>query len=569
MLVLTLHLAWCAAQISLVGTTATSKLDNLTAPFIFNSLSGLITQWSNTVHGTGHSIVPGILHPFTLLYHAREDDLLLPPSPEWLAWDPEMSYAIMVPRGGQTHLFTYRTTRPANVIYFDGMSAAWGAGWLDSQHMFIYGMSKNGTKDMNWWDDYGRAEKLCEWAKSRDVEGFVRMNAGFEIVWCDFQSPTLQLVSHLNITPPGTPERDSAPRSSHRKLVDFEEVELLPFDASFQDSFDDPEGRPPRRGPGDGDGPRRGPGRGGPGWRPRISDLALTGTLEWVRAASHRSFTPQPHLTLSYADMVTYYHPRLTSLVADRIGGPMSSHRLSNISAQDALSIVEEVDEALARSAAGDRGSGFDWGSAARGIVEYWGDRVSHMHAYLVNASNPDSNATASLPAIRTLAYTLLNPYMQPGLMPNASGWDLFFGLPSTVVPSSFAFSANITALERCMYQATSFLSQLRTTPQESLLQNSIESVLSRLCNEFGVIFAQSFNLTEADSDTVHRSFIQQWTRSVEHLMQWLDWTVWLRCENVCPLDYVCSTPVWPVAWFSRWDDDAESLRPRCMRMAV
>ncbi|KAJ7043228.1 hypothetical protein C8F04DRAFT_1287569 [Mycena alexandri] len=437
------------------------------------------------------------------------------------------------------------------------MSAAWGPGWLDSQHMFIYGMSKNGTKDTSWWDDYGRAEKLCEWAKSRDVEGFVRMNAGFEIVWCDFQSPTLQLVSHLNITPPGTPESDSTPRAPRRNLVDVEEVELLPSDAFLEDSLDDPAERPPRRGPGDGDGPGRGPGRGGPGRRPRMSDLALTGTLEW------------PHLTLFYADMVTYYHPRLTSLAADRVGRSMYSHRLLNISAQDALSVVQEVDEVLARRAAGDRGSGFDWGSTARGIVEYWGDRISHMRAYLHNASNPDSNTTASLPAIRTLAYTLLNPHMQPGLMPNASGWDLFFGLPSAVVPNPFA---NITALERCTYQATSFLSQLRTTPQETLLQNSIESVLSRLCNEFGVIFAQSFDLVEAGSDIEHRSFIQQWRRSVEHLMQWLDWTVWLRCENVCPLDYVCSTPVWPVAWSRRWgqeDSDAESLRPRCIRMAV
>lgn len=128
----------------------------------------------------GHSIVPGILHPFTLLYHARQD-ALLPPSPEWLAWDVEMSYAIMVPRGGPTHLLTYRTTGPARIIYLDGMSAAWGPGWLDSQHMFIYGMSKNGNKNISWWDwmdDYGRAAKLCEWAKSRDVEGFVRMNAG-------------------------------------------------------------------------------------------------------------------------------------------------------------------------------------------------------------------------------------------------------------------------------------------------------------------------------------------------------------------------------------------------------
>ncbi|KAJ7093201.1 hypothetical protein C8R44DRAFT_815835 [Mycena epipterygia] len=539
-----------------------SGLDISTAPFIFNGLSSLLTQWPNTIHGTGHSIVPGILQPFTLLYHAREDSLLPPPSPEWLAWDVEMSTGIMLPRGGKTHLITYRTTRPANVLYFDGMSAAWGEGWLDSQHMFIFGMSNNGSKDISWWDDYGRAEKLCEWAESRDIEGFVRMNAGFEIIWCDFQSPTLQLVSHLNITPPGTPESTPFPRSPRR--------DLTPIDLGSYDL----EERPPRPGPGDGDGgpPGRGPGRGPGRWPPRMSDLALTGPLEWVRAASHRSFSPQPHLTLLHAGMVTYYHPRLTSLVADRTGRPMGSHRLANISSQDAMSVVKEVDEVLARGAAG---SAMDWGTTARDIVEYWGDRISHMQTYLFNASDLRANATAALPAIRTLAYTLLNPYMQPGLTPNASGWDLFFGVPSALVPN--ALDTNTTALERCTYQATGFLSQLyapQMTPQESLLQTSIESVLGRLCNDFGIIFAQSSELVETSSDADPYPFIRQWTQSIEDLVQWLDWTVWLRCEDVCPRDYVCSTPMWPIAWKfrrpgERDSGDTDFLKPRCMRMAV
>lgn len=89
-----------------------------------------------------------------------------------------MSLGLMLPRGGETYLLTYRATRPARILYFDGMSAARGPGWLDSQHMFIFGMSPNGSKDIAWWDDYGRAAKLCDWATSRHVEGFVRMNAG-------------------------------------------------------------------------------------------------------------------------------------------------------------------------------------------------------------------------------------------------------------------------------------------------------------------------------------------------------------------------------------------------------
>ncbi|KAJ7074232.1 hypothetical protein C8F01DRAFT_1010492 [Mycena amicta] len=487
------------------------------APFVFNGLSSLLTQWPNTIHGNGHSIVPGILHPFTLLYHARED-ATLPPSPEWLAWDPEMSYAIMVPRGGKTYLATYRTIRPANIVYFDGMSAAWGPGWLDSQHMFIYGITAE--KNFDWWDDYGRAEKLCEWAKPRDIDGIVRMNAGFEVIWCDFDSPKLQLVSHLNITPPGTPE-GSSPRFPHPLAVDDE----------------DPPERPPRRGPG------RWPGR------PRMSELALTGTLEWVRAASHRSFSPQHHLTLFPSGMISFYHPRLTSLREDRADRPMHSHRLINISSADAMSVVQEMDDVIARFRAGDRGSGMDWGGTALGIVEYWGDRISHMHALLLNASNANANATALLPAIRTLAYTLVNPYMQPGVTPNASGWELFFGISHVI--SAFGLDANVTALERCTRQTTGFLSQLESlTSQEIFLQDSVETVLGRLCNDFGIIFAQSSDLVQGTSKAALGSMIDQWRRQIEKLMEWLDWSVWLRCQDVCERDYVCSTPMWPIAWF-------------------
>jgi hypothetical protein len=308
----------------------------------------------------------------------------------------------------------------------------------------------------------------------------VKLTTVSEIIWCDFQSPTLQLVSHLNITPPGTPESTSFPRSPHRNFAELGLYEDEPSPDAVE--------KPPSRGPGGGGGPpERGPGRGDPGrWRPRMSDLALTGTLEWVRAASRRSFSPQPHLTLFFSGMVTYYHPRLTSLFADRIGLPMHLHRLVNISSQDALSVVKEVDEVLARIDVGDYGSSLDWGTTARDVVEYWGDRITHMQAYLLNASDPSVNATAALPAIRTLAYTLLNPHMQPGLTPNASAWNLFFGVPSVLAPNAFAFDTHTTALERCTHQATGFLSHTHMSPQEHLLQTAVESVLGRLCNDVG-----------------------------------------------------------------------------------
>lgn len=154
--------------------------DNSSAPYIFNDLHSLLIQWPNSFHPNGHSIVPGELAPYTLLYHARKDTQAPLPSPEWLAFDPEMSYAIMASKiPGPTYFYTYRTVKPAKVLYFNGMSAAWGDGWLDTQNCVITGKGKtNGTQESHSWDDYRRAQDLCQWGKSRGFAGIVRMNAG-------------------------------------------------------------------------------------------------------------------------------------------------------------------------------------------------------------------------------------------------------------------------------------------------------------------------------------------------------------------------------------------------------
>ena len=41
------------------------------APFIFDSIQGLLQQWPNSYAPNGHSIVAGTLAPATVLYHAK------------------------------------------------------------------------------------------------------------------------------------------------------------------------------------------------------------------------------------------------------------------------------------------------------------------------------------------------------------------------------------------------------------------------------------------------------------------------------------------------------------------
>ena len=184
------------------------------APHLVASTATLLQQWANTVFPNGHTIAPVQIPPLTLFFHGRVD-AELPPSPEWLAFDQEMSWGIM---GGtrSSFMLTYQTTRPVKALYFDGESATlMGLGQLDTQMLHLWGnVSGPAPPDGNPFfrglrPEYERARGLCDWLREAGLrgpgwgfEGVVRMNAGFEMIWCDFTSPSLRLLTHLNVTAP-------------------------------------------------------------------------------------------------------------------------------------------------------------------------------------------------------------------------------------------------------------------------------------------------------------------------------------------------------------------------------
>lgn len=181
-------------------------------PHLLHSTASLLSQWPNTFFPNGHALAAVTVPPFTPLYHGRTD-ALPPPSPEWLAFDREMSVGIM----GSTrdsHLLTYQTTRPVRMLYFDGESAAlMGLGQLDSQMLVAFGNvtgpEGEAGRGRGLWGEYERASGLCGWLRGEGLggrgwgfEGVVRMNAGFEVIWCDFGSGSLRLVGWVNVTAP-------------------------------------------------------------------------------------------------------------------------------------------------------------------------------------------------------------------------------------------------------------------------------------------------------------------------------------------------------------------------------
>ena len=88
---------------------------------------------------------------------------------DWLATDPEHSFIFC---WGKCHLYTYVTTRPLRLAYFDGSSAAKVAssGVMDTQDIVIWGKVR---PDMGRAEDI-RIQELCKWGKRFKLDGFVR-----------------------------------------------------------------------------------------------------------------------------------------------------------------------------------------------------------------------------------------------------------------------------------------------------------------------------------------------------------------------------------------------------------
>ncbi|KAK7745543.1 hypothetical protein SLS53_003043 [Cytospora paraplurivora] len=186
-------------------------------PHLFASIPSLLHQWSNTIFPNGHTLAAVEIPAYTLLYHgliSPDNPTPEPPNPEWLAFDLEMSYGIMG-SSRDSFLLTYQATRPIKALYFDGESAAL-MGWaqMDTQMLQLFGNTSGppGGGFMGLGQEYLRAHGLCAWFEEAGLggrgwgfEGVVRMNAGFEVIWCDFSSPSLRLMSRLNVTAPLLP----------------------------------------------------------------------------------------------------------------------------------------------------------------------------------------------------------------------------------------------------------------------------------------------------------------------------------------------------------------------------
>ncbi|KAK4186968.1 hypothetical protein QBC35DRAFT_252025 [Podospora australis] len=217
------HWVACVACVAILSqASATPITPNETAALangfdIFNAVHSALRQWGSSLNHNGLSLFLATVPEGVTLHHGT-GQATPPPGPEWLAFDiehsemfahPRMPYPpraqkllahyhprfqqqVQIGNDSEAHgyLHIYRTTKPLSLLYLDGMSAGNTAmGTLDTQDLLL-----RGARSADIWDERGRARDICDIVTSWGLQGVIRMEAGFEIIKCNF-SDSLELVS--------------------------------------------------------------------------------------------------------------------------------------------------------------------------------------------------------------------------------------------------------------------------------------------------------------------------------------------------------------------------------------
>ncbi|KAJ7476565.1 hypothetical protein FB451DRAFT_1087264 [Mycena latifolia] len=530
---------------------------NATGHLIFDTVNSLLQHWPNTRYRNGHNIIPGTVPVGTLLYHGRPNNSV-PTVPEWTATDPEHSYPFCGAPAeteitGCWHL-TFVATRPLKVLYFDGSSAAnMKEGTLDAQDLLVWGK----VDPARWVDEWGRIRDLCAWGKEFGIDGYVRMEMDFEIMLCDFTAGVELLASEFLAAVWARHNTPSPPSSPPRSVLAFPAL------------FDPPPPPPPDSSP-----------KNDSKMEPGVAALIR---FEVIHAGSwHNRYPGETRVTLDLTRLVSFYDTALVpSLVAQRAGLERWDHRLEGISASDLAAVTARL-RAVLTAGSSDAGSGVDWGTLARVVVDRYADRLELLE-HLLNTTTA-ANGAARAQTIQTQLRVMLTPYILYSARPTQTRG----------APRDDTWAAPVwrtCAMRHTAHIHASAALRARLTASERLLLRALDETSREICRVVvrmwvaGVRAGLDPLLPPEEPAEAALPIIEGWRVEARALMAWLDWSVWVKCRPACGVEEMCYLPTWPFFWDWRklekigWNateqlaagNDTEPLwkkpQPRCIRL--
>ncbi|GKZ20264.1 hypothetical protein AbraCBS73388_005533 [Aspergillus brasiliensis] len=212
-------LLWAASTTTTVTATAASSPSTTQyANHIFNSIHSSMRQWGSSLQHNGMSFFLASVPAGTQFYHGTSIADAVNGT-EWLAFEPEHAMVFARPRRGPPPdedddddddkkrkdlrrrdeemteedqqesgwLHTYIAAKDLRLLYVDGMAAGKTSnGTLDLEDRILF---RDELGDGEMMGERERANMFCRMAKEEwgdRLDGLLRMEAGFEIILCDF-----------------------------------------------------------------------------------------------------------------------------------------------------------------------------------------------------------------------------------------------------------------------------------------------------------------------------------------------------------------------------------------------
>ena len=253
-----------------------------------------------------------------------------------------------------------------------------------------------------------------------------------------------------------------------------------------------------------------------PGWRGSVrSDISSS--FEVINSGLWHGRSPgETRIKIDYSRVVSFYDPALSSLVEARAGKPREQFRLDGISKTDSTYIRDQLTDMFTRDG---QGSGIDWGSITQVIVDRYGGHLELLRHIL---RNPESkrNVTEQVAEARSQVLIMLTPYMLVSAIP-----------PNPTGPVDRSWIDPV--VKHCASTHTAWAPETLLTPQEKVIKGAVEEVLSEICRVLGEIWVDAFDSEGASIKELER-FLVKWRSDTSELMDWLEWSIWLKCDPGC-----------------------------------
>ena len=230
----------------------------------------------------------------------------------------------------------------------------------------------------------------------------------------------------------------------------------------------------------------------------------------------------ETRIKIDYSRVVSFFDPALSSLVEARAGKSREEFGLDEISETDTKYVLDQLTDIFTRDG---QGSGIDWGSITQVVVDRYGGRLELLQHIL---QNPESkrNVTEQIAEARSQVLIMLTPYMLTSAIP-----------PNPTGPVDRSWIDPV--VEHCAITHTAWAFKTFLTPQEKVIKEAVEEVLSRICSVMGDIWVDAFDSEQTGIKELER-FLRKWRSDVTGLMDWLGWSMWIKCNPACGPE-VCS----------------------------